>query len=83
VCRVDDRLDLDAVRLLSVWMSARTDLTNHLDLLTAFGPYAAEQVARNLWLVDGLQEKSHDAWLAYRDYVLSQTGEDATRPLDP
>jgi len=80
---MDERLDLDAVRLLSLWMSARADLTAHLDLLTAFGPYAAEQVARNLALIDGLQETSHRSWLAYRNHVLSQTGEGAPRPSDP
>lgn len=62
-------LDLDAVRLLSVWLSARRDLQAHLDLLTAFGPSAAEQVARNLRLVGELHDRDHDAWLAYKEHV--------------
>jgi len=82
VGRMEQRLDLDAVRLLSKWLSARGEVTAHLDLLTAFGPNAAEQVARNLALVERLQEQSHAAWRAYRDYVLSQTGERAPRPAD-
>ncbi len=67
---VDDALDLDAVRLLSRWMSARRDLSAHLDLLTAFGPSATAQVTRNLRLVDELHERDHEAWLAYREHVL-------------
>jgi hypothetical protein len=71
---VDDALDLDAVRLLSLWLSARRDLTAHLDLLTAFGPSATEQVARNLQLVDQLHSRDHDAWLDYRRHVQRRTG---------
>jgi hypothetical protein len=70
---MDDALDLDAVRLLSAWLSARRDLSAHLDLLTAFGPNAPAQVARNLRLVDGLQGKDHTAWLAYRNHVLQRS----------
>lgn len=70
---MDDALDLDAVRLLSAWMSARRDLSAHLDLLTAFGPSATEQVARNLRLVDELHSKDHEAWLAYRSHVLRRS----------
>ena len=66
---MDGALDLDAVRLLSLWLSARRDLTAHLDLLTAFGPNAADQVARNLALVDDLHARDHDAWLAFRAHV--------------
>ena len=80
---MDERLDLDAVRLLSAWLSARRDLTAHLELLTAFGPHAAEQVARNLWLVDDLQEKAYVAWIAYRSYVLHQAGNSTPRPREP
>ncbi len=65
-----DALDLDAVRLLSTWMSARRDLSAHLDLLTAFGPSASEQVGRNLQLVDELQTRDHHAWLGYRSHML-------------
>ncbi len=71
---MDDALDLDAVRLLSLWLSARRDLTAHLDLLTAFGPSATEQVTRNLPLVDELHARDHDAWLAYRRHVERRTG---------
>lgn len=67
---MEQPIDLDAVRLLSSWMSARRDLTAHLDLLTAFGPNASEQVARNLALVQRLTDREHDAWTAYRTYVL-------------
>ena len=67
--RVDEHLDLDAVRLLSTFMSACRDLSAHLDLLTAFGPNATDQVARNLWLVDELQERVQAAWLDYREHV--------------
>lgn len=67
---VDDALDLDAVRLLSAWLSARNDLTAHLDLLTSFGPCAADQVARNLVLIDGLQAKDAQRWEAYRSHLL-------------
>ena len=77
---MDDQLDLDAVRLLSAWMSARRDLTAHLEVLTAFGPHAAEQVARNVWLIDDLQERAYVAWIAYRSYVLRNAGDNAPRP---
>ncbi|HEU0101520.1 MAG TPA: hypothetical protein VFR07_04310 [Mycobacteriales bacterium] len=70
---MDDALDLDAVRLLSAWLSARRDLSAHLDLLTAFGPSAAEQLARNLRLVDELHGKDHSTWLAYRNHVLRRS----------
>ncbi len=66
-------LDLDAVRLLSGWLSARRDLTAHLEVLTAFGPSATEQVARNLRLVDELHSRDHSAWLAYREHVQRTT----------
>ena len=79
---MEQRLDLDAVRLLSLWLSARGEVTAHLDLLTAFGPNAAEQVARNIALLDSLQEQSHAAWRDYRAYVLSQAGEGAPRAAD-
>lgn len=68
-------MDVDAVRLLSVWLSARRDLAAHLDVLTAFGPSATEQVARNLWLIDDLQQRGSDAWLAYRGHVLRRAAE--------
>lgn len=71
---MDDALDLDAVRLLSLWLSARRDLTAHLDLLTAFGPSATEQVSRNLGLVDELHSRDHAAWLEYRRHVQRRTG---------
>lgn len=70
---MDDALDLDAVRLLSVWLAARRELTAHLDLLTAFGPSATEQVSRNLALVDELHTRDHEAWLAYRRHVERRT----------
>lgn len=70
---MDDALDLDAVRLLSSWMSARRDLSAHLDLLTAFGPSATAQVTRNLRLIDALHTKDHEAWLAYRAHVLRRS----------
>ena len=70
---MDDALDLDAVRLLSVWLSARRELTAHLDLLTAFGPSATEQVARNLALVDSLHARDHEAWLDYRRHLQSRS----------
>jgi hypothetical protein len=70
---MEEPLDLDAVRLLSAWMQVRRDLSAHLDLLTAFGPSATDQVARNLALVDGLHAKDHDAWLAYREHVLRRS----------
>lgn len=66
-------LDLDAVRLLSVWLTARRDLTAHLELLTAFGPSATEQVSRNLALVDQLHDRDHAAWLDYRRHVEGRT----------
>lgn len=66
---MEEPLDLDAVRLLSSWLSARRDLSAHLDLLTAFGPSATEQVSRNLRLVDDLHARDHDSWLAYRRHV--------------
>ncbi len=72
---MDDALDLDAVRLLSLWLSARRDVTAHLELLTAFGPSATEQVARNLLLVDELQAKDREAWVAYREHVLRRASE--------
>ena len=75
---MDDELDRDAVRLLSAWLAARRELTAHLDLLTAFGPHAAQQVARNLGLVDDLQERVYAAWSAYRAYVL-RTAADRAR----
>ena len=75
---MDDALDLDAVRLLSSWLAARRDLSAHLDLLTAFGPSATDQVARNLRLVDDLQGKDQSAWLAYRNHLLKR----ATDSLD-
>lgn len=67
---MDDALDLDAVRLLSAWLSARRDLTAHLDLLTAFGPSATEQVQRNFRLVERLERASAERWSAYRAHVL-------------
>lgn len=70
---MDDALDLDAVRLLSLWLSARRDLTAHLDLLTAFGPSATAQVERNLLLVDDLHARDHAGWLAYREHVLRRS----------
>lgn len=73
IAPVGEPLDLDAVRLLSAWMSARRDLSAHLDLLTAFGPSATEQVTRNLPLVDELHARDHEAWLAYRLYVLRRS----------
>ena len=72
---MDDALDLDAVRLLSAWLSARRDLSAHLDLLTAFGPSAAEQLSRNLRLVDELHSRDHTTWLAYRNHVLRRATE--------
>lgn len=70
---MEDPLDLDAVRLLSTWLSARRDLSAHLDLLTSFGPSATDQVARNLWLIDDLQNRAHEAWAAYRDHVVRRS----------
>lgn len=67
---MDDALDLDAVRLLSTWMAARRDLTAHLDLLTAFGPSATDQVSRNLRLIDDLQGKDQAAWSSCRDHMV-------------
>lgn len=67
---MEQPLDLDAVRLLSSWLSARRDLTAHLELLTAFGPNAHEQVCRNLPLVQELHGREDEAWLAYRQHVL-------------
>ena len=72
---MDDALDLDAVRLLSTWLAARRDLTAHLDLLTAFGPSATDQVASNLRLVDDLQGKDQAAWVSYRNHVLRRATE--------
>lgn len=67
---MDERLDLDAERLLSGWVAARHDLSAQLDELTAVGPHAEQQVARQLWLLDDLQEQEYAAWIAYRSYVL-------------
>lgn len=67
---MDDALDLDAARLLSTWLVARRDLTAHLDLLTAFGLRATDQVSRNLRLVDDLQGKDQAAWSSCRDHLV-------------
>ena len=72
---MDDALDLHAVGLLSLWMSARRDLGAHLDLLTAFGPGATGQVERNLLLVDDLHARDHAGWLAYREHVLRRSAD--------
>ncbi len=63
-------LDLDAVRLLSAWLSARRDVQAHLDLLIGFGPSAEPQIAANLALLERLETGATLAFRTYRDYVL-------------
>jgi hypothetical protein len=62
-------VDLDAVRLLSLWFQARRELQAHLELFTAFGPSATEQISRNLPLVTRLEQEAHARFLAFRDHL--------------
>jgi hypothetical protein len=68
-------LDLDAVRLLSLWFQARRDLQAHLELFTAFGPSATEQISRNLGLVERLEDEAHARFLAFREHLSTSHGE--------
>jgi hypothetical protein len=69
---VDEPLDLDAVRLLSAWLSSRRDVQAHLDLLIGFGPRAESQIARNLGLLEQLEKDEGHAFARYRDHVRSR-----------
>jgi hypothetical protein len=69
---VNQPLDLDAVRLLSAWMSSRRDVQAHLDLLIGFGPRAESQIARNLGLLERLEADAGQAFARYRDHVRSR-----------
>ena len=77
---MDEPLDLDAVRLLSAWLSARRDVQAHLDLLIGFGPSAEPQIAANLALIERLETDATLAFRSYRDHVLRRR---ATQPLHP
>ena len=74
---MDEPLDLDAVRLLSAWLSARRDVQAHLDLLIGFGPSAEPQIAANLALLERLEGHALLAFRSYRDHVAHRT---ATHP---
>lgn len=65
-------MDLDAVRLLSAWMSTRRDVQAHLDLLIGFGPRAESQIARNLAMLEQLESDASQAFRRYRDHVRSR-----------
>ena len=65
-------MDLDAVRLLSAWLSSRRDVQAHLDLLIGFGPRAESQIARNLGLLEQLETDARQAFTRYRDHVRSR-----------
>lgn len=62
-------MDIDAVRLLSAWLSSRRDVQAHLDLLIGFGPHAESQIARNLGLLEQLEADAGEAFARYRDHV--------------
>ena len=74
-------LDLDAVRLLSLWFQGRRELQAHLELFTAFGPSATEQIARNLPLVERLEAEAHTRFVAFRDHLHEVKGR--TSPQQP
>jgi hypothetical protein len=76
-------LDLDAVRLLSLWFQARRELQAHLELFTAFGPSATEQIARNLSLVERLEEEAHARFLAFRNHLDRFQGKGSPYPQEP
>ena len=69
---MDDPLDLDAVRLLSAWLSSRRDVQAHLDLLIGFGPRAESQIARNLGLLEQLEADAGEAFARYCAHVRSR-----------
>ena len=76
-------LDLDAVRLLSLWFQARRELQAHLELFTAFGPSATEQISRNLPLVGRLEEEAHTRFVAFRDHLTRVQDQGSTYPQEP
>lgn len=73
-------LDLDAVRLLSLWFQARRELQAHLELFTAFGPSATEQISRNLLLVERLETEAHARFLSFRDHLQKLRGQGTPYP---
>lgn len=73
-------LDLDGVRLLSLWFQARRDLQAHLELFTGFGPSATEQISRNLLLVERLEQESHARFLSFRDHLQRLHGQGTPYP---
>jgi hypothetical protein len=80
---VDEPIDLDAVRLLSAWMSARREVQSHLDVLIGFGPHAEPQVARNLALLEQLEAHARLAFRNYRDHVVRRRATQAPLPHEP
>jgi hypothetical protein len=76
-------LDLDAVRLLSLWFQARRELQAHLELFTAFGPSATEQISRNVVLVSRLEQEAHLRFLAFRDHLHRVQGSGMPSAQDP
>lgn len=80
---MDEPRDLDAIRLLSAWMSAKRDVQAHLDLLTAYGPHAEPQIARNLGLLEGLEQHAGLAFERYREHVLRRRATQTLHPREP
>ena len=80
---VDEEMDIDAVRLLSAWLSARRDVQAHLDLLSGFGPHAEPQIARNLTLIQELEGHARLAFQNYRDHVVRRRATEASPPREP
>lgn len=76
-------MDRDAIRLLSAWMSARRDVQAHLELLTAFGPHAEAQIARNIALIEQLEAHTRLAFHHYRDHVLRRRATQALHRQEP
>ena len=72
-------VDLDAVRLLSLWFQARRELQAHLELFTAFGPSATEQISRNLELVTRLEHEAHVRFVAFRQHLVAVGGQGTSR----
>lgn len=76
-------LDLDAVRLLSLWFQARRELQAHLELFTAFGPSATEQISRNLPLVGRLEAEAHARFEAFRSHLAGVQDQGTPYPREP
>lgn len=74
--------DLDAVRLLSLWFQARRELQAHLELFTAFGPSATEQISRNLELVERLEHEAHVRFVAFRQHLAGVGGHGSPYPQE-